>query len=79
MGVWSQVGRRVISFCLPPGRPTRAVRRSGSSGSVWGEANSEKEGPELRRSRKIVGGLGVVGVAGGMGLVGSETAVAKVR
>ena len=78
MGVCSQLGRRVISFCLPAG-PTSAVRiiGSSSSGGRW-DVKSAREGPALRRSRKVVGGRCVVEV-GGVGSVGSETAVAKVR
>ena len=78
MGVWSQDGRRVISFCLPAG-PTKAVRISGTSFSGGGDAKSEKEGPVLRRSRKVVGGRRAVEVGGAAGSVGSETAVANVR
>ena len=78
MGVWSQEGRRVISFCLPAG-PTKAVRISGASFSRGGDIKSESEGPVLRRSLKIVGERRVVDVGGAVGSVGSETAVAKVR
>lgn len=40
---------------------------------------SWREGPALRRSRKVVGERRVVGVGGAVGSVGSETAVANVR
>lgn len=40
---------------------------------------SEKDGPVLRRSRKMVGERRVVEVGEAVGSVGSETAVAKVR
>ena len=40
---------------------------------------SEREGPALRRSRKMVGERRGVGVGEAVGSVGSETAVAKVR
>ena len=78
MGVWSQEGRRVISFCLPAG-PTKAVRISGTSFSGGEDVKSENEGPALRRSRKVVGGRRVVEVGGAAGSVGSETAVANGR
>lgn len=39
----------------------------------------EREGPALRRSRKMVGERRVVEVGEAVGSVGSETAVAKVR
>ena len=78
MGVWSQDGRRVISFCLPAG-PTKAVRISGASFSGAGDVKSEKDGPALRRSRKMVGERRVVEVGEAVGSVGSATAVAKLR
>lgn len=89
MGVWSQVGRRVISRFRLAG-PTRAVRRGGSEarGSVDGgrfkdvgaEVSAEgeevtksvREGPALRRSRKVVVGRRVWGI-------GSEASVANER
>lgn len=83
-GVCSQEGRRVISFCLPlPGLPTRAVRgcwegEGEGEGSVGGEVKSKREGPALRRSVNVVSRRGW-GVAGEVGSVGSETAVARVR
>ena len=78
MGVCSQLGRRIISFCLPAG-PTRAVLSIGSSSSRGGETKSDSEGPAFRRSLKVVGERRVVDVGGAVDSVGSETAVAKVR
>lgn len=89
MGVWSQLGRRVISRLRFAG-PTRAVRSGGSEvgGSVAGGrledvgaevsadggevTKSVREGPALRRSRKVVVGRRVEGL-------GSETSVANER
>lgn len=68
----------MISFCLPAG-PTKAVRISGAPFSGGGDVKSEKDGPVLRRSRKMVGERRVVEVGEAVGSVGSETAVAKVR
>lgn len=68
----------MISFCLPAG-PTKAVRISGASFSGGRDVKSEKEGPALRRSRKMVGERRVVEVGEAVGSVGSETAVANVR
>lgn len=68
----------MISFCLPAG-PTKAVRISGASFSGGGDVKSEREGPLLRRSRKMVGERRVVEVGGAVDSVGSETAVAKAR
>lgn len=68
----------MISFCLPAG-PTKAVRISGASFSIGEDVKSDREGPVLRRSRKMVGERRVVGVGEAVGSVGSETAVAKVR
>ena len=79
MGVCSQEGRRVISFCFPPGLPTKAVRICGSRDGWEGVVKSKREGPELRRSVKDVSRRrgGVVDV--GLGSLGSKTAVAKER
>lgn len=68
----------MISFCLPAG-PTKAVRISGKSFSGEGDVKSEREGPVLRRSRKMVGERRVVEVGEAVGSVGSEIVVAKVR
>ena len=68
----------MISFCLPAG-PTKAVRISGESFSGGGDVKSEREGPVLRRSRKMVGERRVVEVGEAVGSVGSEIEVAKVR
>ena len=68
----------MISLCLPAG-PTKAVRISGASFSGGRGVKSEREGPVLRRSRKMVGERRVVEEGGAVGSVGSETAVAKVR
>lgn len=68
----------MISFCLPAG-PTKAVRISGASFSGEGDVKSEREGPALRRSRKMVGERRIVEAGEAVGSVGSETAVAKVR
>lgn len=59
--------------------PTKAVRISGASFLGGEDVKSEREGPVLRRSRKIVGERRVVEVGEAVGSVGSETAVAKVR
>lgn len=58
MGVFSHSGKRVISFLRPAG-PTMAVLRAyaseGSRGSsLPPETKSEKEGPALSLSRKVV-------------------------
>lgn len=68
----------MISFCLPAG-PTNAVRISGDSFSGGEDVKSEREGPVLRRSRKMVGERRVVEVGEAVGSVGSEIAVANVR
>lgn len=78
MGVWSQLGRRVISFCFPTG-PTIAVRISGTSSSETGDVKSCNEGPAFKRSLNIVGERREVDDGGAVGSVGSETAVAKLR
>lgn len=50
MGVWSQVGRRVICFL-----PTWAVRGlKALPGGSEAEVKSVREGPALRRSVKVV-------------------------
>ena len=81
IGVLSQEGRRVISFCLPFG-PTRAVFRAyasdGSRGGSLPPTKSENEGPAFNLSAKRVGrtrGLLVGESIEG----GSEVAVANDR
>lgn len=80
-GVFSQVGRRVISFFLPAG-PTRAVLSAYASegsrgGSLLGETKSEKEGPVFNLSAKTVEGRDRD--CFDEGSVDSGAAVAKVR
>lgn len=74
MGVWSQVGKRVI-WRLRFAGPTSAVRRGSSEvgGSSRGgsfaergvETNSVKDGPALSRSRKVVGRRRIEGLCSG--------------
>ena len=58
IGVLSQEGRRVISFCFPLG-PTIAVLSAyaseGSRGVSLPPTNSEKAGPALSLSANLVG------------------------
>ena len=62
IGVFSHSGRRVCVRFLPAG-PTWTVRNSNDSSSESGssclpETKLAKDGPVLRRSEKVVAGLG---------------------
>jgi len=81
IGVLSHSGNRVCVRLRPSG-PICTVRSSSASSadsgsSCFGATKSPNEGPELRRSEKVLAGRGCVEVADGGGR--SATAVAKQR